>query len=161
MNTPFKMKPGRGNMPKTGNGLPSPLRQDNGIELTERYTKGVKTLKKKREEGNTDTGLNIDKKTGFATAKPYEKSFVTNKATKGASIMSGDNKTMATASSYGQGREVEKLRREFTSDSASTMNRRNRSAELYNATSGGTKPSNLSSGQISSLVKLNKAKRNS
>ncbi len=161
MNTPFKMKPGRGNMPKTGNGLPTPLRQDNGIELTERYTKGVKTLKKKREEGNTDTGLNIDKTTGFATAKPYEKSFVTNKATKGASIMGGDNKTMATASSYGQGREVENLRKKFVSDSTSTMNRRNRSAELYNATSGGTKPENLSSGQVSSLVKLNKAKRNS
>ena len=157
----YKQNPGRGNSSKTGNGLPSPLRQDNGIELTERYTKGVKTLKKKREEGKTDTGLNINKTTGFATAKPYEKSFVTNKATKGASIMSGDNKTMATASSYGQGREVEKLRREFTSDSASTMNRRNRSAELYNATSGGTKPENLSSGQVSSLVKLNKAKRNS
>jgi hypothetical protein len=157
----YKQNPGRGNSAKTGSGLPTPLRQDNGIELTERYTKGVKTLKKKREEGNTDTGLNINKTTGFATAKPYEKSFVTNKATKGASIMSGDNKTIATASSYGQGREVEKLRREFTSDSASTMNRRNRSAELYNATSGGTKPSNLSSGQISSLVKLNKAKKNS
>ena len=39
------------------------------------------------------------------------------------------------------------------------MNRRNRSAELYNATSSGTKPDNLSSGQVSSLVKLNKAKR--
>lgn len=156
----YKQNPGRGNSSKTGNGLPSPLRQDNGIELTERYTKGVKTLKKKREEGNTDTGLNIDKATGFATAKPYEKSFVpaTSKSQQ-AHIVGGDKKTTASASTYGGG--TEKLRREFTSDSASTMNRRNRSAELYNATSGGTKPSNLSSGQISSLVKLNKAKKNS
>ena len=157
----YKQKPGRGNSLKTGNGLPSPLRQDNGIELTEKYTKGVKTLKKKREEGKTDTGLNINKTTGFATAKPYEKSFVTNKATKGASIMSSDNKTMATASSYGQGREVENLRKKFVSDSTATMNRRNRSAELYNATSGGVKPEDLSSRQVSTLVKLNKAKRNS
>ena len=39
MNTPFKMKPGRGNMPKTGNGLPTPLRQDHGgdIELTKKW----------------------------------------------------------------------------------------------------------------------------
>lgn len=155
----YKQKPGRGNSSKTGNGLPSPLRQDGGIELTEKYTKGVKNLKKKREEGKTDTGLNIDKTTGFATAKPYEKKFVPNKVTKGASIISSDNKTVATATSYGQGKEVENLRKKFVSDSAYTMNRRNKSAELYNATSGGTKPDNLNSRQISSLVKLNKAKR--
>ena len=155
----YKQNPGRGNSPKTGNGLPSPLKQDNGIELTGKYTKGVKTLKKKREEGKTDTGLNIDTQSGFATAKPYEKKFVTNKDTKGASIMSGDNKTTATASSYGQGREVENLRKKFVSDSTSTMNRRHRSAELYNATSGGTKPDNLSGRQIASLVTIGKAKR--
>jgi hypothetical protein len=57
MNTPFKMKPGRGNMPKTGNGLPTPLRQDHGgdIELTKRYTKGVKKYKEQRNKGNVDS----------------------------------------------------------------------------------------------------------
>tara|TARA_R110000868_G_scaffold22359_1_gene91764 strand:- start:754 stop:1230 length:477 start_codon:yes stop_codon:yes gene_type:complete len=154
----YKQTPGRGNSPKTGNGLPSPLKQDNGIELTGKYTKGVKTLKKKREEGKTDTGLNIDTQSGFATAKPYEKSFVpaTSKSQR-AHIVGGDKKTVASASTYGGG--AEKLRREFTSDSASTMNRRNRSAELYNATSGGTKPDNLSGRQIASLVNIGKAKR--
>ena len=152
----YKQTPGRGNHPKTGHGLPSPLKQ--GIELTEKYTKGVKTLKKKREEGNTDTGLNIDKATGIATAKPYEKSFVpsTSKSQQ-AHIVGVDKKTVASASTYGGG--AEKLRREFTSDSASTMNRRNRSAELYNATSGGTKSENLSGNQIASLVNIGKAKR--
>ena len=152
----FKQNPGRGNNPKTGYGIPSPLKQ--GIELTEKYTKGKKTLKTQREKGNVDSGLNVDKTTGMATAKPYEKSFVpaTSKSQQ-AHIVSGDKKTVASASTYGGGSE--KLRREFTSDSASTMNRRNRSAELYNATSGGTSPDKLSNSQTASLVKIGKAKR--
>ena len=94
----YKQNPGRGNSSKTGNGLPSPLRQDKGIELTERYTKGVKKYKEQRNKGNVDSSLNVDATTGFATAKPYEKKFVPNKVTKGASIIGGDNKSVATAS---------------------------------------------------------------
>ncbi len=38
MNTPFKMKPGRGNNPKTGYGIPTPLKQQNVNPKTkERY----------------------------------------------------------------------------------------------------------------------------
>lgn len=152
----FKQNPGRGNNPKTGHGIPSPLKQ--GIELTEKYTKGKKSLEIQRDRGNVDTGLNVDQTTGFATAKPYEKSFVpaTSKSQQ-AHIVGGDKKTVSSASSYGGG--ADKLRREFTSDSASTMNRRNMNAELYNATSGGTSPDKLSKNQASSLVGLGKAKR--
>ena len=160
MNTPFKMKPGRGNMPKTGNGLPSPLRQDKGIELTERYTKGVKKYKEQRNKGNVDSSLNVDATTGFATAKPYEKKFVPNKVTKGASIIGGDNKAVATATSYGQGREVENLRKRFVSDSTNTMKDRTRKADLYNAFGGGTSPDKLSESQKKSLVSTSKAIRN-
>jgi hypothetical protein len=71
MNTPFKMKPGRGNMPKTGNGLPTPLRQDHGgdIELTKRYTKGRKKIQgtKKYKVMSALKSLNVD----VATTKGY------------------------------------------------------------------------------------------
>ena len=155
----YKQSPGRGNSAKTGNGLPSPLRQDNGIELTERYSKGKKKYEEQRKKGNVDSGLNVDVTTGFATAKPYEKKFVPNKVTKGASIIGGDNKATATASSYGQGREVENLRKKFVSDSTSTMNRRNRNAEFYNANSGGTSPDNLSGRQTRDLLSIGKVRR--
>jgi hypothetical protein len=154
----YKQTPGRGNNPKTGNGLPSPFKQED-IELTKKYSKGKKTLATQREKGNIDSGLNVDKASGFATAKPYEKSFVTNKITGGASVIGGDKKTIATATSYGQGSEVKKLRKAFVSDSTSTMNRRNRNAELYNATSGGTSPDKLSAGQKTSLITIGKAKK--
>ena len=55
MNTPFKMKPGRGNMPKTGNGLPMPLRQDNDIELTEKYAEGVEKYNGQIDKDNVDS----------------------------------------------------------------------------------------------------------
>jgi hypothetical protein len=153
----YKQTPGRGNAPKTGNGLPSPLKQE--IELTKKYDTGKKKLAENRAKGATPSGLNINKSTGEAVAKPYEKKFVENKKTGGASIIGGDNKTTATASSYGQGSEVGKLRKKFVSDSTSTMNARNRAAEFYNATSGGTSPDKLNTRQKGSLVKIGKAKK--
>ena len=152
----FKQTPGRGNSPKTGHGLPSPLRQDN-IEPTEKYIKGKKKYKENAEKGFVGNGLKVDAATGVATVKPYEKKFVPNKTTKGASIIGGDNKTVATATDYGQGREVEALRKKFVSDSTSTMNQRNNSAEFYNANSGGTKFDNLNENQKKSLKSIGKA----
>lgn len=37
MNTPFKMKPGRGNNPKTGYGIPTPLMQQKNPKTKEGY----------------------------------------------------------------------------------------------------------------------------
>ena len=158
MNTPFKMKPGRGNMPKTGNGLPSPLRQES-IELTKKYTTGRKKYEEQRNKGNVDSYLNVDATTGVAKAKPYEKKFVTNPTTKGASIIGGNNKTVATATSYGGGKEVKTLRAKFVKDSTNTMSDRNRKAEFYNANSGGTNPNNLNERQTRALVGIGKVKR--
>lgn len=152
----FKQTPGRGNSPKTGHGLPSPLRQDK-VEPTEKYIKGKKKYKENAEKGSVNSGLNVDAATGVATAKPYEKKFVANRTTNGASIIGGDNKTTATATSYGQGREVEALRKKFVSDSTSTMNRRNSNAEFYNANSGGTKFENLNNKQKEDLKRIGKA----
>lgn len=151
----FKQSPGRGNNPKTGHGLPSPLRQE--IELTKKYEEDKKKMAANRAKGSTDTGLNVDVRTGVASAKPYEKTFVENKRTGGASIISGDKKTTASATNYGGGKNVEKLRQRFLSDSASTMNSRTRNAELYNATGGGTSPDKLSGKQKKTLISLRKA----
>lgn len=151
----YKQNPGRGNSAKTGSGLPSPLRQDSNVELTPKYTKGKRKYEEQRQKGNVDSGLNVDVTTGTATARPYEKKFVANKTTRGASVIGGDNKTTATASRYGK--EVENLRAGFVSDSTNTMNRRNRNAEFYNASSGGTNPNNLSGRQTRDLVSIGKA----
>jgi hypothetical protein len=153
----FKQNPGRGNNSKTGYGLPTPFKQD--IELTKKYTQGKKKLATQREKGNVDSGLNVDKASGFATAKPYEKSFVTNKKTKQSYIVGGDKKTTASASSYGNDKAIKDLRKQFVSDSTSTMKARNRNAELYNATGGGTSPDKLSTGQKASLITISKAKK--
>jgi len=151
----FKQSPGRGNNPKTGYGIPSPLKQE--IELTKKYETGKKKLAENRMKGSMDKGLDIDVRTGEAKAKAYEKTFVENKRTGGASIIGGDKKTMESATRYGAGKDVEKLRNKFVSDSTSTMNARNKNAELYNATSGGTSPNKLSGGQKKTLLTLGKA----
>ena len=151
----YTQNPGRGNKSKTGSGIPSPLRQD--VEPTEKYIKGKKKYKENAEKGFVNNGLKVDAATGVATAKPYEKRFVLNTRTGGASIIGGDNKTVATATDYGQGREVEQLQKRFTADSTNTMNQRNASAEFYNANSGGTKWENLSAKQKQILLGLGKA----
>lgn len=151
----YKQKPGRGNNPKTGHGLPSPLKQE--IEVTKKYEVGKKKLAENRKTGSIPGGMNVDMATGFATVKPYEKKFVENKATRGASIIGGDNKTISQASSYGEGRQVKALRKQFVSDSTSTMNNRKRNVDIYNATSGGISPDKLSKSQKGTLIELGKA----
>jgi hypothetical protein len=153
----YKQTPGRGNAPKTGNGIPSPLKQE--IELTKKYEVGKKKLAENRAKGNTPDGLNINVRSGMATAKPYEKKFVENKKTGGASIIGGDNKTVATATRYGGGREVNELRKAYVKDSTQTMHARKSRAEFYNATSGGTSPDNLNTRQKKALVEIGKAKK--
>ena len=150
----FKQNPGRGNSPKTGHGLPSPLRQDN-IEPTEKYIKGKKKYRENAEKGFVHNGLNVDAATGVATVKPYEKTFV--KRRNQAFIIDGDNKTIAKATDYGQGREIEQLEKRFKADSTNTMNQRNSSAEFYNANSGGTSWENLTPKQKQMLRALGKA----
>ena len=148
--------PGRGNSPKTGNGIPSPLRQE--IELTEKYEKGKKIREKNRAADKNPGGLNVNKATAEAAAKTYEKKFVENKRTGGASIIDGKGKTIATASSYGGGREVEALRKKFVKDSTDTMNRRGNNAEYYNAAGGGTSPDKLNTRQRQALIRTGKAR---
>ena len=155
MNTPFKMKPGRGNMPKTGNGLPSPLRQDKGIELTERYTKGVEKYQKNRAQGKTPSGMKVDAQTGVATPNlPMHKvvksgTFVRELDSKGGVVREEQQDSRGNTSFYAN---VEKRNKEVTS-------RQTANANLYNAFGGGTSPDKLSESQKQSLVSTSKAKR--
>ena len=80
MKSPFKMTPGRGNMPKTGNGIPptlmscSLLKQEQGFDYTKKQTtsvdkfnKAIQTNKGKEdiEKGNQ---IEVDPKSGIASA---------------------------------------------------------------------------------------------
>jgi hypothetical protein len=157
MNTPFKMKPGRGNMPKTGNGLPTPLRQDHGgdIELTERYTKGVKKYEENRKQGKTPSGMKVDPVSGFSTPNlPMHKvvksgTFVRELDSKGGVVREEQQDSRGNTSFYAN---VEKRNADVTK-------RQTANASLYNAFGGGTSPDKLSESQKQSLVSTSKAKK--
>lgn len=80
MNSPFKMKPGRGNMPKTGRGIPptlmcgSPMKQEPEVEYTKKQTTAVdkfnKAIKTNEGRSNIEKGnqIKIDPKSGMASA---------------------------------------------------------------------------------------------
>jgi hypothetical protein len=155
MNTPFKMKPGRGNMPKTGNGLPTPLRQDHGgdIELTKKYTEGVEKYKENREKGNTPSGMKVDAVSGFSTPNLPMHTVVKSGTkvreldSKGNVVREEQQDSRGNMSFYAN---VDKRNREVTS-------RQTRNANLYNAFGGGTSPDKLSEEQKRSLIATSKA----
>jgi hypothetical protein len=148
----YTQNPGRGNKSKTGSGIPSPLRQD--VEPTERYVKGKKKYLQNAEKGYVHGGISVDPATGVAVTKPYENKLV--KRGNQAFIIGGDNRTIARATDYGQGREIEQLEKRFKADSTNTMNQRNLSAEFFNANSGGTSWENLTPKQKQMLKELRK-----
>ena len=155
MNTPFKMKPGRGNMPKTGNGLPSPLRQDHGgdIELTERYTKGVKKYEENRKQGKTPSGMKVDAVSGFSTPNLPMHTVVKSGTkvreldSKGNVVKEEQQDSRGNTSFYAN---VEKRNKDVTS-------RQTNNANFFNAVSGGTSPDKLSEEQKRSLIATSKA----
>lgn len=77
----YNQEPGRGNFPKTGNGLPGTFRQDTdpptGITKTPKFTQGVETYQKKlvnENQGRSD--INVNPSTAEASAKPFERKIV-------------------------------------------------------------------------------------
>lgn len=151
----FKQTPGRGNNPKTGNGLPSPLRQDNGIELTKKYTEGKKTLEEQRKKGNTPGGMKVDAATGAATPNlPMHKVV---KA--GSYVRELDSKGGVVKEERMDSRGNESFYKNVANRNADVTNRQTANASFYNATSGGTSPDKLSESQKKSLVSIGKAKK--
>jgi hypothetical protein len=155
MNTPFKMKPGRGNMPKTGNGLPTPLRQDKGIELTEKYTKGVKKYEENRLEGKTPSGMKVDPVSGFSTPNLPMHKVVKS----GNYVREVDSKGNVVKEEKMDSRGNEKFYKSVENRNADVTRRQTANASLYNAFGGGTSPDKLSESQKQSLVSTSKAKR--
>ena len=171
------MKPGRGNMAKTGVGLPptlmcgSPIKQE--FDLTARYEAGKKKLQNQIGQAGTaeafkSAGIIIDPKTNVAKAAPYPKKFVggekesNSKVPTGprtnAFIQDGNGRATVTANRE-QGRSNEELYKQFKADSTNTMNMRNRNANLYNLSGGGKAPEKWNAEDLKTMRGLGKATR--
>jgi hypothetical protein len=163
----YTQSPGRGNNSKTGHGIPTPFRQE--IELTKEYEKGKKKQATQREKGAVDSGLNVDKASGYATAKSYEKTYEAPskenaftariKDSKGNVVKEAKAERISGNVNPSGGKYVEALKKEYEKSKSSTESMRSKNKEQYNATGGGTKPDNLSEGQKNTLVKLKKANK--
>jgi len=77
----YNQAPGRGNFPKTGNGLPDTFRQDTDppteITTTPKYTQGVETYQKKltnENQGRAD--IKINPTTSEASANKFKRNVV-------------------------------------------------------------------------------------
>jgi hypothetical protein len=148
----FKQTPGRGNNPKTGHGIPSPLKQE--VELTDKYEAGKRKLAANREKGSVPSGMQINKNTGEATPNlPMHKVV---KA--GSYVREVDTKGNVVREERMDSRGNEKFYKSVESRNADVTKRQTKNANLYSATSGGTAPSNLSKEQKDMLMTIGKAK---
>ena len=151
----YKQNPGRGNSAKTGSGLPTPLRQDNGIELTERYSKGVKKYEENRAKGKTPSGMKVDAQTGVATPNLPMHKVVKS----GTYVRELDSKGKVVREEQMDSRGNEKFYKSVENRNADVAKRQTANASLYNAFGGGTSPDKLSESQKQSLVSTSKAKK--
>ena len=149
----YMQKPGRGNNPKTGHGLPTPLRQE--IELTKKYDKGKELQKKQRESGNTPSGMKVESKSGMATPNLPMHSVVKS----GTYVRELDSKGGVVKEERMDSKGNEKFYKSVADRNSDVTKRQTRNAMQYNATSGGTAPDKLSSTQKNVLVGLGKAKK--
>ena len=184
MNNPFKMKPGRGDMPKTGNGISpalmscSPMKQEDPkkskksvatteIELTMEYDKGKKAMAEARKapgkinDLRSTQGITVDAATGAAAAAKYEKNYVPGGRGQKDRIIGGDGKVVAEAktTNFFKGEKNKDLYREFQKDSTNTMNSRNRNTMIYNITGGAKSTNNATEAEKQLLVRLGKARK--
>jgi len=153
----YKQNPGRSPLLKTGNGIPSALRQDHGgkIELTERYTKGLKTYKENREKNNTPDGMKVDAASGFSTPNLPMHKVVKS----GNYVREVDSKGNVVKEEKMDSRGNEKFYKSVENRNADVTKRQTANSNLYNAFGGGTSPDKLSESQKKSLVSTSKAIR--
>jgi hypothetical protein len=149
MNSPFKMKPGRGNMPKTGRGVPptlmscSPMKQ---MEETPDLTmKGIDLAKKMQEnlakpDYASSQGLSKDAASGILTANQYEKKYEVGGAGQRDRIISG-GKVIAEAKETNavKGMRNEDLYKQYEREKKNTESRRTKNANTLNVFSGNKK----------------------
>lgn len=161
-------RPGRGNHPKTGYGLPSPFKQTD-IELTKKYSTGKDKAQELAKKGNTPPGMTVDQTSATAKSKSYEKTFEEPSAANAFTARIKDSKGNEIASTKAEmvsgsmvpngGGSVDKLRKQYAKDKSFTEGSRAKNVDQYNATSGGTSPDKLSENQKQTLIKLGKATR--
>lgn len=131
MKSPFKMTPGRGNMPKTGRGI-SPTLMSKSPMKQELTAKGLKSQNKvkanianeaKKQGTSTPTvpgtGVKVNAATGEATAKPYEKKYVGGGAGQSARIINGEGKVVGSSTGSTPNAKA-KLKSEFDKAKTST-----------------------------------------
>lgn len=176
----FKMKPGRGNMAKTGAGVPptlmcgSPIKQTDPkkpvhsteIELTDKFNTGKAKITNaakvagKVADLKATQGINVDAATGKATANPYEKRFLKGNENVSAKVLDTFGKATQVASKHkGINSGNEKLYNEFKKDSTNTMSMRNYNAMQYNITGGTKSTNNATEAEKKILVNTGKAKK--
>jgi len=144
MNNPFKLKPGRGNMKKTGNGLPEVLLQTK-TENARAY------INKSQREGITEkqrvsdvnfasgtpgtgivSGTGLNPKTNQVSPKAYEKKLVTQK-NGDTFIVDGAGKTVEMAKYNAFKPEaVEALKKKYNKTKAETDDARTANSMLQN-----------------------------
>jgi len=166
MNSPFKMKPGRGNMPKTGRGIPptlmncSPMKQESDIELTERFDAQKKKYAEARNapgkiENLAETqGIKVDVATGGATAMPYGQKYIPGAQGVRAKIV-GENGKLVKEARVGRDNE---LKAEYDKMKKFTESRRGSNAAKYNIGSGFTSTNEATKEQKEFLLNTGKAK---
>lgn len=169
MNSPFKMKPGRGDMPKTGNGIPptlmscSPMKQETEIELTRKFDEGKKKMEKARNtpgkiaDIESTQGIKVDPRSGGAMVKSYEKKYIPGDMAKGvrAKIISGGGELIKEAKLG----EDSKLKKEFERAKAFTSKARETNASQYNITSGAKSTNKATEKEKQMLINIGKAKK--
>jgi hypothetical protein len=145
----YTQAPGRGNSPKTGNGLPKVLLQTTdgpkatsmkkqvegkkGFESYQDVKKATKFAETATNESLSNTGLKFDTRTGETTGKDYEKKLVTQPGGD-TFIVDGGGKTMASAKYNIHGnKEVEALKKQYAKDKAFTEDSRKSTSISANA----------------------------
>jgi hypothetical protein len=172
MKSPFKMTPGRGNMPKTGRGISptlmskSPMKQTD-IELNASYSKGVKKAedafkdKKIVASAEKDLGVKYNPATREATARKDSAHKFNIAGSYAREIDSAGKvvkevKVNPNAGPSG-GNAAEALKKSIENRNADISSRRAKNAKVVNTFGGGTKADKLDEEGKQMLVKAGRA----
>jgi hypothetical protein len=170
MKSPFKMTPGRGDLPKTGRGInpalmgKSPMKQTD-IELTKSYDEGKRKAEVARAKPEVKKnvektlGVTINAATGETVAKKRENRVI--KSGTNYREVNSEGKVVkevrANPNSSTGGRAAEALKKEVENKNTDTNTRRKSNAELINTIGGGTPADRLDEKGKQTLVNMRKA----
>jgi hypothetical protein len=172
MKSPFKMTPGRGNMPKTGRGISaalmskSPMYQSEvgDIEYTGQGRMNVKKAQdrikanpEKTAEYDSAMGLTRNPATNELSGNKYEKRYLTGVEGQNDRIVDGAGKVIAESKGTSP-KSKELLKKEYERNKTYTESRRSDNSEGLNALQGSTKVDKLNDKQKKLLINTTNAK---